>query len=759
MIELRTFGALDLRGSDGRALRAVLAQPKRLALLAYLAAASPGPFHRRDTLLALFWPDADVTRARAALSRAVHYLRSALGDGVLLSRGDEELGLAPGRLACDAARFRDLLTDGRLTEALELYRGDFLEGFFLSDVPELERWIAGERQAFRHSAAGAARGLSQSAEVSGDLALALHWARQTSSYAPYDEADARRVLLLLDRTGERGMAVEFFQRFGRRLHDDLELEPSPETLALAGEIAAAPPDVAPPPVVQPVAPPAPPSLTPTVPPARRRSRWRAAGIGALSLVVLGASLVWRSTSARVSAVERRPSIAVLPLANVSADTSNEYFTDGMTDELIAALSEVPGLRVAARSSSFVYKNRSISVADIARALHVDAVLEGSVRHEGNRLRIMLQLVRAPEGYSLWSKTYERDRREVFVMQQEISEDVANALKVRLVRPGGAASARTTDPETYDLYLWGRYHWNSRTRDGLLKAAEFFERALARDSNYAPAYTGLADSYNLLVLYDVPPRELMPKAKVAALRALELDETQSEAHAALAYVATCYEWDWDTADRHFRRALELNPSNATAHHWYSIYLAATGRLAQSIDEMHAARELDPAALMLRSAMGVRLFTARDFASAVQQLEAVSEIAPYTLPAYQWLGLVYLRVGRVQDAIALLERMTPRDAGPPAMLAALAMAYGAAGRRADAGAILRVLEARVEREYFARSWLARAYVELGDRDRALMWLERAHEERDGWLIFANVEPSFDALRNEPRFRAIMSKMRLR
>ena len=229
MIELRTFGVLDLRGSDGRQLRAILAQPKRLALLAYLAAATPGRFHRRDTLLALFWPDRDLAHARAALSRAVHHLRGSLGEGVLLSRGDEELGLAADRFCCDAVRFRELRSSHQLLEALELYRGEFLEGFFLSDAPEIERWIEAERQQFRESAAGVARSVSLSAEAKGDLALALHWARLAASHAPYDEADVRRVCALLERTGERAAAVEFFQRFARRLRDELELEPSADS--------------------------------------------------------------------------------------------------------------------------------------------------------------------------------------------------------------------------------------------------------------------------------------------------------------------------------------------------------------------------------------------------------------------------------------------------------------------------------------------------------------------------------------------------
>jgi TolB-like protein/Tfp pilus assembly protein PilF len=488
-----------------------------------------------------------------------------------------------------------------------------------------------------------------------------------------------------------------------------------------------------------------------------------AGVG---ILILAAALVrfefQKSAGAQKPGsfpAEKPPSIAVLPLANLGPDTSAQYFSDGMTDELIATLSQVEGLRVAARTSSFVYKNRNVPLTEIARALNVNAVLEGSAFHEGNRVRITLQLVRAPEGYSIWSKTYESEVHDVFALQQDIGRDVAGALKVQLVPNKEPVSGRTTDPETYDLYLWGRYYWNTRTRDGVLKATGFFQRAIARDSSYAPAYTGLADSYNVLVAYDEQsgPRDIMPKSKAAALRALELDSTQSEAHAALAYVATEYEWDWKTADQHFRRALELNPSNATAHHSYSIYLMATGHVTQSLAEIDTARGLDPSSLFVRASDGVRHFQARDYTTAVQQMEPALKVGPNTIPALPWLGLAYLRLGRVQDAIAVLEPVSHQANARPGSLAVLAVAYVAAGRQADARALLHVLEARAKHEYYPRTWLARVYEALGETDRALTTLEIAYDERDGWLTTANVDPSFDALRGEPRFRAILAKIR--
>ena len=760
MIELRTFGALDLRGSHGRELRTVIAQPKRLALLVYLAAATPGPFHRRDTLLGLFWPDVDAGRGRASLSRAVHYLRGALGDGVLLSRGDEELGLSSESFSVDAAQFRDLITRGRPADALELYRGDFMAGFFLSDAPLLERWIETERQGFRERAASAARSLSMAAEASGDIPLALHWAKQGGTLAPYDENELRRVLRLFERTGERASAAEFFQRFAQRLHDDLGIEPSPETVGLARAIAATPNESPTPPTPAASSPAVERPPIKSAPPTRRRwGRPRLSALAALSFVVLGASLIWRGEFRRRSPTDLAPFIVVLPLANESADTNNRYFSDGMTDELIAALSQVKGLRVASRTSAFMYRNRNVGVADIARALHVNAVLEGSAREQGDRVRIMLQLVRAPEGYGIWSKTYDRERRDAFALQREISRDVADALALRLAPASAAARHRSTDPETYDLYLWGRFYWTTRTQQSLLKSVAFFRRAIARDSNYAPAYSGLAEAYGLLGLYGLPREEIMAEAKANALHALALDESESEAHAALGYIATTYDWDWDSAERHLRRALELSPSNAAAHHWYSLYLTATGHLSEAIAQIDTACELDPTALLLRGAAGNRYFYARDFAGAIQRYEPVVKVTGDSLPAYLWLGLAYLRVGRVADALTLLEPNASESHARPERLAVLSIAYATAGRRRDGLALLRGLEERADREgIVGPSWVARAYAAFGENGRALTWLERAADVRDDALVAANVDPSLDALRNEPRFRVILRRMKL-
>jgi TolB-like protein/Tfp pilus assembly protein PilF len=622
--------------------------------------------------------------------------------------------------------------------------------------------------------------------------MAHHWARQASSYAPYDEPDARRVLLLLGRLGDRGSALEFFERFSRRLRSDLELDPSPETVAaleavstasrepaaatnnsiftatIPGETAASGPlavnahsslNAAPRMNAAPA--------TAAVGSGNGRSRWRLATLAALTVVIVAALLIWADFHKSAGATEKpgsgvaekTPSIAVLPLANIGADTSAQYFSDGMTDELIATLSEVEGLRVAARTSSFVYKNRNAPLTEIAGALNVNSVLEGSAWREGNRVRITLQLVRAPDGYSIWSKTYEREVQNVFALQQDISRDVAGALKLRLVPNKAPVSSRTTDPETYDLYLWGRYYWNARTHDGLLKAIGFFQRAIARDSSYAPAYTGLADSYDILVTYDAQtrPREMMLKSKVAALRALELDSTQSEAHAAVAYAAMWYDFDWKTADLHFRRALELNPSNPTAHHWYSTYLMATGHIAQSLAEIGVARELDPSSLFLRGSDGVRHYMSRDFAGAIRLMTTALEAGPNTIPALPWLGLSYVGLGRARDAIALLEPTSGQTDVRAAVQAVLAVAYAAAGRQAEARALVRSLEMRAKREYYPPTWLARAYTALGDKDRAMTLLETAYDERDGWLTTANVDPSWDALRDEPRFRAILAKIR--
>jgi DNA-binding SARP family transcriptional activator len=632
VIELRTFGALDLRAPGGRELRTVIAQPKRFALLVYLAAAAPGPFHRRDTLLAYFWPEMDAARGRAALSRAIHYLRGALGHDVIVSRGDEEIGLSADQFGSDAARMRALYDAHRFADAVALYRGDFLSGFFVSDAPELERWIETERERFRAMATDAARRLSDEADAAHDPTRALHWARLASAFAPYDEPALRRTLELLERMGDRAAAADVFRHFAERLRDDLSIEPSVETRALMASMLAHTPTPA-----APARAAAPANVASRPPKRSKSSRAVLAGSIALTSVVLGASIAWNIAHARRLPAESPP----------------------------AATRRTP-----------------------------------------------------------------------------------------------PAGTRATDPTTYDLYLWGRYYWNGRTRESLARAVVFFQRAIARDSTYAPAYSGLAEAQALLVVYGVPASELMPNARAAAERALALDEAQSEAHAALGYIAMTYEWNWPAAERELLRALALDPSNATAHHWYSMLLAVRQRVPESIAEIDSAYELDPAALLLRGALGNRYFLARDYERARSFFEPVVRVTGDSLPSYLWLTMIYLRLGRIDDALHLVESRHAGASASPDKLAVAAMTYAAAGRAMDARRIMRTLERRAAQHAFVPgpTWVARAYAALGERERAFAWLARAMAQHDDQVAFVQVDPLLDPLRGDARFHAVVVEMGL-
>lgn len=490
------------------------------------------------------------------------------------------------------------------------------------------------------------------------------------------------------------------------------------------------------------------------------------------LVLAAAGLIWKGPFRPPQPPRPRPagdaaaapadpgalhSVAVLPFVNLSPDSGNQYFTDGITDELINALSRVDGLRVAARTSSFAFKARSLPIQEVARQLHVADVLEGSVRRSGSHLRISVQLVRGDSGYTLWSNTYDRELRDIFAVQEEIGRAIVGALELRL--GSGAAPRRppgsTTDLATYDLYLWGRYYFNARTESALRTAIGYFQRAVARDSSYAPAYAGLAASYNLLGAIIDPPTPSTLRGKAAAVKALDLDPNLGEAHAALAYDLFMYDGDWPGAERHFRRAIELNPSDATAHHWYSIYLSLTGRHEEALAEIDRALELDPVSLFLRMTLGVRLLMARRYAEAAEHLRAVIDRDPQDGLARGWLGMVYIQQGRAAEAVAELRGAAGLPSRQPWAQEALACAYAAAGRRAEALAILRTSASGAGRRYVQPSWLARAYTALGERDQAFRWLERAYDEHDGWLPWIKVDPAFDGLRSDPRFDRLLQR----
>ena len=451
-------------------------------------------------------------------------------------------------------------------------------------------------------------------------------------------------------------------------------------------------------------------------------------------------------------------IAVLPFANLSSEPDNEYFSDGLTEELINALTKVEGLRVVAWSSAFQLKGKTRDIRKIAEQLKVRAVLEGSVRRTGDRLRITAQLVSAGDGSYLWSETYERAITDVFAVQDEISASIVEALRIKLT--GRSLVKRYTENlHAYHLYLKGRFQWNKRTEEGFYKSLVFYEQAIRIDPNYAPAYSGMADVYIMMGSHGVVRAiDVLAKAKAAALRALEIDPLLAEAHASLGSIASEYEWDWHAAEHHFRRAIELTPSYPTAHHWYGYtYLAAMGRLDEALAAMKQAHHLDPLSLIIRTCRGTLLDMKREHERAREHYEKVFELDPAFVRAYLSAGRSYLHQDMFPEAIVMFEKARQLTPASPVPAALLAHAYNVAGNIREAARLRSQLAECAERCYVAPYLLARAHLNF-DHDRAFEYLNQALEERDPRLALMNVSPVFDCLRRDSRFTVLVRRMGL-
>jgi DNA-binding SARP family transcriptional activator/TolB-like protein len=763
MIELRTFGAVDLRTADSREVRAILAQPKRLALLVYLAVAPNGPFHRRDSLLGLLWPEADQARARASLSRAIHFLRSFLGDEIIVSRGDNELAVDFARLSCDAVQLKSAVLRGDFASALELYRGDFLEGFFLDDVPEFEHWVDNTRNELRESAAGAARTLAEQSERSGNPDLALHWSRRALSHAPYDEAEMRRALRLLDRSGDRAGALDAYHRFARRLREDLEIDPSPATRELIVAMTETPSEPAPAAV--------PATIPATIPAASapvQRRRLPALALVTFVGVVLIAGLTTYLLRGRALAAGGEHSIAVLPFADLSPGQDNQYLSDGIADELISALSEAGALRVTPRTSSFSFRRRELSVPEIARKLNVATVLEGSVLRERDRLRINVQLVDGARGFNLWSRTYDQQLSQdgaviddLFKVQSDIAAHVIDRLDVRLRgaerRRIGAAPA--DNHEAYTLYLKGRYFWNKRTEQDIQRALDYYQQAVDLDPGYALAWAGIADAWIFRGWYaQLAPNETFPKAKHAALRALEFDSTLAEAHASLAHIHFEYDHDWAAAEREYLRAILLKPMYSVAHHWYGGFLGGMGRHAQALAHADTALVLDPLSAIIQTWQGLRYYFAGRYNEAVAEFQKALELDDNFAPAHWHLSWAYLQMGRAAEAVEEAKRASIIDKQNVLYIAAVGYTSARAGQKREALATLARLTELSKSRYVPAYDIALIHLALGDRNQALSALERAYAERSVMIGYMRVDPRVDEVRGNSRFKRLLHQAAL-
>ena len=497
---------------------------------------------------------------------------------------------------------------------------------------------------------------------------------------------------------------------------------------------------------------------------RARPWWRGktalAASGGVVLVALLALATWFTVFRGRG--EMIDSVAVLPFVNVSADSNTEYLSDGISESIINSLSQFPNLRVMARSTVFRYKGKEADPQKVGQELRVRAVLTGRLLKRGDTLIVQTELVDAEKGSQLWGAQYNRKLADILRVQEEISREISEKLRLRLTGEEKVRMAKrpTENIEAYQLYLKGRYYWNKRTEEGFRRAIEYFSEATEKDRNYALAHAGLADSYIVLGEYALlPAKEAFAKAREAATKALELDDTLAEAHNALATVKGDYDWDWPGAEREFRRAIELNPGYATAHQWYGELLSNLGRYEEALAEIKRAQQLDPLSLIINAVSGRTLLAAGQDDLAIEQLRKTLEIDPNFARAHWLLGMAYLRKGAFAEAIAEFQRAATLSPNIIEYKGGLGHAYGRAGKRAEAHKLLYELKEHSKRRYVSSCDFAAIYAGLGEKDQAFAFLEKAYEQRDPKLVlWGNVGPLLDPLRSDPRFADLLRRVGL-
>lgn len=748
----------------------MLAQPKRLGLLIYLALAEPAGFQRRDTLLALFWPEFDTESARRALRQSLHFLRSHLGADLLQGRGDDAVGIAPGGLWCDVLAYREALAAGRLAEALELRRGEFLAAFHVRDAaPEFEEWLAEQRARLQQSAVGAARTLAKADEEAGQLVRALHWARRAHELAPTDNGAARAVMRLAHAVDDRHGALEVYETLVRRLRDR-GAEPDRETRALAEVIRRDTAELPSPAARGTVAaPPAPPAVPAEVPvpaaaagtePSRRRAAWPRA-VTALAVALLVALAVWRPWAAARSAAPP-PSVAVVPFGNASADTAEAYFAEGIADELTNRLSQVSGLRVLPADAARTASRDGAPMLDVARALGVDYVVAGDLRRAQGRVLVNVRLIEAATGAQRWGESYDRPRDQFFAVQTDVARQVVRALRARLGRDEAArlAAVPTQDSMAHNLYLIGLQQYSHFTAPEMVRANENLRRAVERDPHYLPALYAYGRSFLAMSagFGQVPPQEAFPRVREMADRILALDPESGEGMLLRGTALAWYDWDWAAAEREYLRGIAAAPSLGEIHVLYALLLQMTGRTDSAIAENERGIALDPLSLRHRTNRIMHRMMARRYDDCLRAAADAFELDPDFAQAFVLRASCLALLGRGAEAAADAQRALQLGRGTSRIQGEAAAALALAGRAREARDLLAALEARARAQWVDPGSIMIGHAALGDRAAAIAWLQRAVAARSRWIMHLAMDPRLDRVRDDPRFREVLRQVGL-
>ena len=572
------------------------------------------------------------------------------------------------------------------------------------------------------------------------------------TFVDFDHGLNKAVNKIRDALGDSAESPRFVETVARRGYRFLAEVKGADATPLRS------PELAPPPLPSAEFPDRPDlSVIPAMP--KHRRSWIAWTMSAFVLLALLASLAAWKLHSRNRPASAIHSLAVLPLESLSNDTSQDYFADGMTDELISDLGQISALRVISRTSVMAYKHARKPLPEIAHELNVDAIVEGTVLRSGDQVRITAQLIDAVADKHLWSQSYEGELKDTLALQNQVARAIADQIRINLNPQEQAAlkSAKVVNPEAYQSYLKGRYFWNKRTPDSLKVALAYFNQAIDEDSNYAQAYSGLADTYALLGDWQyavMTPKEALPKAKIAATKALELDNTLSEAHNSLAFCFDAFDWDLESAGKEFQRAIELNPGYATAHHWHAWHLSLLGRYDEAIEEMKKAKNLDPLSLIINADLAELLVIAHFSDESIIQSRKTIEMDPNFALAHNQLAQAYLQKHMNREAIAELQKAVELSGSSPTCVANLARAYAASGKTSEAIKLLGDLKKHSNRSYSDASEIAVIYAALGDKDQAMRWLEIGYAERfnPGVLL----RPGFDPLRSDPRFQDLVLRI---
>ena len=766
---LQTLGSLSLHDPSGVAIPGQGSQRRRLALLAVLAAAGDRG-RSRDSLLTLFWPDASAERARHSLEQLLYGIRTSVSNEAFL--GVNPVSLNPEAVRSDVRAFERALAEDRLEEAVAEYHGPFLQGFILPDALEFDQWADVERTRLASAYGRALEALAVAAERRGDAQGAVEWWEKRAAHDPYDSRVAQCLMRALDASGHRARAVQHAAIHERLLRQELGVQAAPEVSALAERMRREPrsassarvPDIAVTAVAEPATLPGPPASLelarsvapapllpqPDAPGAARRRRVRGVFLALVAVAVV-AGLAWMFRPA-APAPER--SIAVLPFLDMSPRGDNEYFSDGITEEIITQLSTVPTLKVISRTSAMHFKGSTKSLRQIAAELGVTNVLEGSVRRMGDTIRITAQLIDAGADHHLWSRSYDRSAANVIGVQDEIAREVSRALEVELGGAKGALARRgTRDPQAYEFYRRGRYLWEKRTKEAHEQAIAYYRRAIERDSGYADPYAGLADAYLTAYQFNIsgiPDAEVYSRIKWGAERALALDDQSADAHTSFA-VALWWQRDWPGAERELRRAIDLNPGYATARGWYGLLLSGMGRLDEAVQQSRRASELDPFAVVVLDNTAWLRFLTRDLDGAIELYGKSLEINDAWAPGYAALGLVYAQKGMDDAATKAASRAVELGGRQiSAFQADLAYVHARAGRRAEAKRFLRLAKT----DPWEGFNIARAHVALGEPDSAFAWLDRSSWKWPHRAVLA--DPALDPVRSDPRFKQLSARV---